>query len=149
MDHVQVSVSGMPIQFPSRVYYAHEDVRAACRVPGVTAQVGLCLGTRHHDGYVREECIRRLLPTGEPWVVPFVLQLLGEYVVEIVDYIDGALSDPALAHYAGFARENPLYMRRLSQQATSYWNEYHRRAYPKQHTYPALRVLGRIADLAA
>lgn len=40
--------------------------------------------TRHHDGYVRQEWAREVVPVAEPWVVPFMVQLLGEYVVEIV-----------------------------------------------------------------
>lgn len=147
-DHIQVLVQGMPICFPYRVYFVPDDVYAASRVPGVTSQVALCLGTRHHDGFVRGECLRRLLSVQAPWVAPFVLQLLGEYVVEITSHIDGALSDRTLAQYVEFARENPAHMHRLNQQAISYWNVYYRRAYPERQTYPALRVLGRLALLA-
>ena len=43
-----------------------------------------CIFTRHHNGYVRQQWMRAVVPHAEPWVVPFVLALLGEYVVEIV-----------------------------------------------------------------
>ncbi|WP_314103367.1 hypothetical protein [uncultured Stenotrophomonas sp.] len=147
-DDVQVLVQGMPIRFPYRVYYAREDLRDACGVPGVTGRIALCLGTRHNDGYVREECMRALLLADEPWVVPFVLQLLGEYVLEIVTCIDSALSEQPPARYVSFAQENPLYMQRLGQQATSYWNEYYRRTYRRRDEYPALRLLGRLSRLS-
>ncbi|WP_282248406.1 hypothetical protein [Stenotrophomonas sp. PS02300] len=146
-DQVQVLVQGMPIQFPYRLYCAREDLRDACSAPGVTGRVALCLGSRHNDGHVREECMRSLLPSDEPWVVPFVLQLLGEYVLEIVTCIDSALSQHLPARYVAFARENPVYMQRLSQQATSYWNAYYRRTYRKRDEYPALRLLGRLSNI--
>lgn len=147
--HVRVVVQGLPLCFPYRVYYGHDDVKAACRATGVASQVALCLGTRHHDGFLREACVGPLLSVQEAWVAPFVLQLLGEYVLEIGARIESGLSDQALAHYVGFARENPAYMQRLGDRATSYWNAYYRRAYPRRSTYPALRVLARLAHLVA
>ncbi len=107
------------------------------------------MGTRHHDGYLRQQCVRDLLPAEEPWMVPFVLQLLGEYVVEISEHIDAAITDPPPARYVEFAAENPRYIQRLRQQATSYWNEYYRRTYPNRLEYPALRALARLGDLTA
>lgn len=148
-DDIRVSVNGMPVHFSARVYYATEDVQAACRAAGIASQIALCLGSRHNDGYVREQCLQRLLLAEAPWMVPFVLQLLGEYVVEISTVIDGFLADCIPARYMEFANENPGHMHRLHQQATSYWNEYYRRAYPNRHEYPALRALQRLADGAA
>lgn len=148
-DGIQVSVGGRPVCFPARVYYAREDVRAACSAGGAVAQVAQCIGTRHNDGHVRQECLRDLLLAEEAWTVPFVLQLLGEYVVEIAVSIDDALADVVPARYAEFAAENPDHIRRLHQQATSYWNEYYRHTYPDRHAYPALRALERIAAQAA
>jgi hypothetical protein len=47
----------------------------------------LCLGTRHHDGFVRQECVSRLLERHHGWAIPcwaipYIVQLLGEYVME-------------------------------------------------------------------
>lgn len=148
-DGMQVLVQGSSIHFPFRVYYAREDVLEACRTPGMISKVALCVGTRHHDGFVREACLRALLPVEDAWVVPFVLQLLGEYVVEIADCIESALAGAIPARYVDFTQENPAYMHRLRQQATSYWNVYYRRAYPTRNAYPALRLLERLGEVAA
>ena len=42
-----------------------------------------------------------------PWIVPFVVQLVGEYVVEIVQAIGEALHDIDGPRFGAFARENP------------------------------------------
>ncbi|WP_156374161.1 hypothetical protein [Cellulomonas sp. Leaf334] len=71
--------------------------------------------TRSHDGWVRQRALRRLLsaPVVAPWMTPFVVQLVGEYVVQIVDDIAEALPDvgvPGSVHQAAFGRylvENP------------------------------------------
>ncbi len=67
-----------------------------------------CLLTRHHDGFVRQRAASRILPADRPWVAPFVVHLIGEYVVEIVAAIAAelAVGDVRLALYRGFAREN-------------------------------------------
>ena len=42
--------------------------------------LALCLGSRDWDGYLREECARGLATIDRPWVVPFVVQLIGELI---------------------------------------------------------------------
>ncbi|KQR12116.1 hypothetical protein ASF78_13185 [Cellulomonas sp. Leaf334] len=64
---------------------------------------------------MRQRALRRLLsaPVVAPWMTPFVVQLVGEYVVQIVDDIAEALPDvgvPGSVHQAAFGRylvENP------------------------------------------
>ena len=68
--------------------------------------IALCLGTRHHDGHLREACVRQLLQQQRAWTVPFVVHLCGEYVLQIVEVIGAALpawNGEALARYL---REN-------------------------------------------
>jgi hypothetical protein len=73
--------------------------------------LALCIGSKHWDGYIREECVRGLAAVGRPWVVPFVVQLIGEYVVEIVEAAAATvISDASSAQFAEFARENPPFI---------------------------------------
>jgi hypothetical protein len=39
--------------------------------------------SRNHDGYVRQRQLAALLGSDEPWAAPFIVALLGEYVIEI------------------------------------------------------------------
>ncbi len=55
--------------------------------------LALSLGTRHSDGRIREECLRQIVAVDRPWVAPFVVQLLGEYVIKIVEVIAATIHE--------------------------------------------------------
>jgi len=46
-----------------------------------------------------------------------------------------------ISFLAEFARQNPDYIATLERRVTSYWNEYHRRAYPSRSDYPGSKVM--------
>jgi hypothetical protein len=69
-----------------------------------------CLLSRHNDGHVRQEHLERIVALNQEWVPPFVVQLLGEYVVEIVQTIEGNLGNLDKRVYADFLRENPKFL---------------------------------------
>ncbi|MFW9078344.1 hypothetical protein ACOI9X_03545 [Pseudomonas sp. P2757] len=60
----------------------------------------------------------------ETWVVPFVLQLTGEYVIQILETIEAHLPvlDPVL--YGRFIRDNQAYFRTTQARMISYWDCY-------------------------
>ncbi|WP_145043526.1 hypothetical protein [Mycobacteroides abscessus] len=66
-----------------------------------------CLYTRHYDGFVRQQWVRTILDAEHLWVAPFVIQLLGEYVPEIIDDIAEALRARPAEPYGRFITENP------------------------------------------
>lgn len=139
---IRVNVDGETLRIPYRLYYDAARLRRAIRdTHGVDKLVLACLGTRHHDGRVRQECLAQILGSPDTWLTPYIVQLAGEYVIEIVnDVLHGIrMRDPA--SLAAFARENPAYMATLSQRVTSYWNCYHRHAHPDRAEYPGTRVL--------
>ena len=76
-----------------------------------------------------------------PWVVPYVIELLGEYIVEISNGIAQALSRQRNALVADFVRMNHLHLRRLLQRAISYWNAYYRYVFPTWREFPACAAL--------
>jgi hypothetical protein len=46
-----------------------------------------CLLTRHTSGFVREKHLARIIGSSHAWVPPFVIQLVGEHVIEILHVI--------------------------------------------------------------
>ncbi len=65
----------------------------------------LTIPTRIHNGVPAAESVRALPATqqtdhgvDEPWVVPFVVQLAGEYVIEILEAISRGLPGLAVPH---------------------------------------------------
>lgn len=148
-DGFTVLVQGEQLSVPYRVYYAPQNLQSViARSSGDTRMLALCLGTRHWNGYVREDCLRQLIGNDRPWVVPFVVQLLGEYVIEIVEAIAAAVSDADHEPLSAFARENPDFMTTTRRRATSYWDCYYRRRFPTLQSYPAFVALEAIEKWA-
>jgi hypothetical protein len=129
---------------PYRIYNPTPRPKALARLEPVQRTVLECVFSRHHDGHVRQAAIRALLHTPEPWVVPFVVRLAGEYVVEISTDICEALEAQTPAAHLDFAAANESFMASMSAKATSYWNCYYRTRFARAE-YPGLRALALIS----
>jgi hypothetical protein len=136
----QVWVRGEVIDIPYRVYYRESQVLICANRTGVQGLIALCLGTRHHDGYLREKCVKRLLEIEEPWVVPFLIQLVGEYVVAIVRLIEQALPNLNTALYTEFIAANRAYFETIGRRTISYWDAYYRYEYSNSREYPGRKI---------
>jgi hypothetical protein len=94
-----------------------------------------CLYSRHHDGWVRQRHLEHIVASTEPWVVPFVVRLAGEYVLEIIEVIERGLPANRAVH-GDFIVRNPEFFARTERRIVSYWACYYRRAYPEFAAYP-------------
>jgi len=128
------------LQIPVRLYYPRNELLAVASRQDDQGLIAACLGTRHADGYVREACLRRLLPVQQPWAVPFILHLLGEYVRQIVQLIDLHFQHADLTMYLPYLRQNPTLLRDIERRAVSYWDAYHRHQCPQWSEYTAHRA---------
>lgn len=145
-----LSIGGEPLTLPCRIYSPLSRLQTVVdNASGDARTFASCLATRHWDGHEREAYLRRLLDRVEhPWVVPFVVQLLGEYVVEIAQVIEAGVPgfDPLL--FGAFARANAAYMATTRRRAVSDWDCYYRTRYRSLADYPAWRALTAIEDMA-
>ena len=144
-----VRVGGEALDIPWRVYYPSADARAAIALGGNAGLIAACLGTRHHDGYLRQLCVGKLLHIPEPWVVPYVIELLGEYVIEISNGIAQALQGKPIDAVMDFARDNRPHVQQRLQRAISYWNAYYRYAFPTWQEFPACAALSMLLEQSA
>lgn len=142
---------------PYRIYHAEPDPIAVTELAPRAQLVLRCLYTRHHDGHVRQRSLEQVVTALELWVVPYVVQLIGEYVIEIIKVIAAALPElavpgsPQRALYGRFAADNPAFIDVTAARATSYWNEYYRQYqspadYPGRQVIEAVRAAGREAS---
>jgi hypothetical protein len=138
---ISVRVGEELLNIPYRVYYDKQRLLTAVNIPGETGLISLCLGTRHYDGFIREQCLRRLLMVDERCTAPFVVQLLGEYVIEVIQPIHEQFDERVEAKYIEFFTQNSTYCQYLEQRAISYWNEYYRYRFAKHKVYPAVKAL--------
>jgi hypothetical protein len=154
VGYFEVSVREQRLRIPYRIY---EDPPPPGKLDdlGELARAALhCLFTRHHDGHVRQQHAEKIISVDADWVTPFVVALLGEYVIEIVDAVRvglaalDTLGTRQRRRYGRFAADNPGFMSLTRQRAVSYWDCYYRRQYPEFGRYPAAHVLASLNSAA-
>lgn len=149
-----ITVNGEPVDIPYRIY---NPVPPSDLAPG-GSQVAVaidCLYTRHHDGFVRQKSLQQVIASDQTWTIPFVVQLLGEYVIEICEDIrryaetDLPRRPEMVRGLKSFAADNPDFIVLTQQRATSYWDAYYRRLHLHRDTYPGLLALKALLDRSA
>ncbi|CAL9554759.1 hypothetical protein SUDANB108_04539 [Streptomyces sp. enrichment culture] len=142
-----VYVGDEAVALPYRIYQDELPVDVVCSLTVVQQAILHCLYSRHCDGLVRQRHLEHIATSDESWVVPFVVQLVGEYVVEILESIRHGLSDlpskrstQRLA-YGDFIARNPGFFARTEHRVVSYWACYHRERFPDFGTYPGGHLL--------
>jgi hypothetical protein len=146
LSFVRAVVLGREVQIPKRIHFRGlpveklkvQSILGFRRESTFEAQ---CLITRSTDGFQRQAALRNILNLNQPWSIPFVVLLAGEYVVEIIHDIVGSISMLDREAYMNFVRENRGLMRLLRSRAIGYWDRYYRTSYPDRSTYPGLVFL--------
>ncbi|MGW3971012.1 hypothetical protein ACWEFD_17145 [Streptomyces ardesiacus] len=147
MTPFEVEVQGETVAIPSRIYNEEPGADLGRPLAGTQQVILHCLYSRHHDGWVRQRHLEQMVASGEPWVVPFVVQLAGEYVLEIVEAIGQGLPGltvPGSAQrrlYGEFIARNPAFFARTERRVVSYWSCYYRWKYGAFGTYPGCVLL--------
>lgn len=135
-----IVLNGEQLSIPSRVYLREPE---SDRISALTSGQQLILSaimTRSSNGYLREKFVKQLLQSDEPWIPPFVLQLLGEYVLEIIYVVHNHAAVLKRTEYRRFVIENPAFFQLLKQRIISYWNCYYRAMFPQLRDYPAFQI---------
>jgi hypothetical protein len=143
-DIGSVVVRGESVQIPCRLYSPEPSDAKAGLLKGKARVIMACLYSRHHDGYVRERYARELLLTDQPWVPPFVLQLVGEYVMEIIELVANHSDRLKTENYRLFAAENPEFIQKTRHRVISYWNCYYHSEFPALKSYPGFRLMSEL-----
>jgi hypothetical protein len=149
-----VVAAGEEVTIPYRIYNPQPPKALARALTSQQAAILRCLYTRHHDGYVRQRQVEQILRIPEPWVVPFVVQLVGEYVLEILVTVGQGLPEIGLPSsryqvlYGQFLAANPDFFASTERRVVSYWSCYHRRDYPDFWRYPGNDLLNQLRSAA-
>jgi hypothetical protein len=120
------------LSIPRRIYLDPPFLQTV-RLTGLKSQLLDCLFTRHHDGIVRQKHLERIIRSQNVWVPCFVVPLVGEYVVEILQLIRENLPNLNTSPYADFVRVNPEFLELTDERVSSYWDCYYRST-PKKET---------------
>lgn len=153
-DYPEIHVAGELMQIPYRMYYSWPDEDITSQLTPAEHLVLACWMSRHHDGRVRQRALSLIFASDAPWTIPFVVQLCGEYVIElgkdVLAFLNRDLPDrPVLQRaYKQFSNENPQFISLTEQRAASYWLDDYRSEMARDE-YPqlaALRILARLSD---
>lgn len=125
-EQFEVTLRDETIRIPARLRFRNNHADEA--IEGNTRLMVRCLRSRSTDGFERQRAVRNLLLDVQPWSAPFIVALIGEYVIEILDDIATAFSDSVLDPIVEFLLENPAYWLLTKQRVSSYWNVYYRRS---------------------
>jgi hypothetical protein len=153
VGYSEVTVREQRLRIPYRIY-ENPPPGKVDNLSELARTVLHCLLTRHHDGCVRQQHAEMVISTDADWVAPFIVALVGEYVVEIVDAVRAALAELDTPgswqrrQYGRFAADNPGFMSLTRQRAVSYWDCYYRQEYPTFSRYPAGLVLASLQAAA-
>jgi hypothetical protein len=105
-----VRLAGEEVSIPVRVYHDPELIDTL-RLSALQKELVDCLLTRHHNDFVRQRHLERIICSDNIWIPPFVIQLIGEYVIDILRIIQHHQSDLNLSIYEHFVRSNPNLLR--------------------------------------
>lgn len=142
-DIGSVNIIGDPVYIPSRIYFPEPVEINSDVITHADLSILACLYTRHHNGFVRQKYIEYLFEFDDAWIPPFVLNLVGEYVVEIIEVIYRKIDRLPVDVFKAFINENPAFIQLIKKRIISYWNCYYRTPHFKDYVgYKVADALG-------
>ncbi len=141
----RLTLDNETLAVPTRIYQDETELRVRHADQPHILDVLL---TRHHNGFVRARALARIL-SGDPaiWTFPFIIELTGEYVVEILQQVEDGFEQLDPEALARFVADNPAFVAVTRQRVESYWDCYYR-AIPRGN-YVGFHLIRRFETLAA
>ena len=132
------------VKIPYRVYFEQPERGEFENLTIQQQTIINCIYLRHHNGFIREKHLVRLLKTDDYFVSPFVIQILGEYVVELISILEQEITDQSISKYAEFLNDNLFFWKQTQSRIVSYWDAYYRQEFPKLRDYVGQRLSKRL-----
>jgi len=146
----QVQLNTEPISIPVRIYWEEHRLMEPKDLTEIQKVALSCLLTRHYNGFVREKHLKHILNRNYYWVQPFIIQLIGEYVIEIIQQVLNRFSDLNKTNLSIFVNENQQFWELTKSRIMSYWDCYYRKKFNGQisgftrQEYPGFELVDRI-----
>ena len=91
---VEYIIKNNVVAIPYRMYLLDISDVEYEKLTQTQKQILCCIYTRSCNGYIREKYLRKLLDMPiEHWVIPFVIKLCDEYVIELIEIIYDKLKE--------------------------------------------------------
>lgn len=122
----EVVLDGERLLIPTRIYFNEPYSYEEKTLSDLQKVILNCIYLRHHDDHVRQKRLNTLISKNYYFTVPYTFQLLGEYVVEIINDLDDYIDETNIHLFRRFISENSGYNALTKNRMISYWNEYYR-----------------------
>ncbi|GEM_PF-882673 len=143
-NELKLKLENEILTIPYRLYFDEPNPELEKSLTENQKDILNCIYLRHYNGYLREKRLSLLSKNSDKWTVPFIIQLIGEYVYELLPIIDKKVNTHTLDFYADFIDKNPKYWQQTESRMISYWNEYYRLKFPKLKKYLGFEIVNRI-----
>lgn len=143
----EVILDEQKLIIPGRVYFDEPTDTTGNNLTVLQQTILNCIYLRHYNGFVRQRRLEKLIDnTYDYFVIPYIFQLLGEYVIEILQVADKHINDKTIENYLKFSAENPMYRQQTESRMISYWNEYYRAipTYKKLNNYIGKQIFDKL-----
>lgn len=140
----EVDVKGSRLMIPERIYNNELSLSNYQSLTDRQQLVVDCLFTRHHDGFIREKHLKKIIHQCSDyngWILPYIIRLTGEYVIEILQVIKENVGHIDKGIIKDFITENPRFYHTIESRVESYWNCYYRREYPAKTDYVGFEII--------
>lgn len=130
-----VTCEGEALRIRYRIHHTALSLDVFAQLKTDEQLIAACWFTRHYDGHIREQFLRKLPVFNRSWVIAYVVALCGEYVVEMLEYIWSSRDLFDEAELGAWLFENQLLYQRIRSRMISYWDCYYRSKYPHLRDY--------------
>lgn len=141
-ERFAVQVEGEQVLIPARLHFTSEE--PALPEGGEAWRLARAIQTRSNDGFQRQRALRACLSRPEPWIAPFVVALVGEYIVEILEDVQAAMTPELEQILTTFIAHNRPFWETTKRRVASYWTAYYRygRSGGTRQTYARKHYVG-------
>jgi|TARA_B110000093_G_C12731035_1_gene310342 hypothetical protein len=115
------------LQIPGRIYWEEHKLLEPTNLSELKSCLLSCILTRHHNGYTREKHLKNIITSKLDWTAIFILQLCGEYVIQILDIIYSNLNPDLITKLKTQIEKDPKFWELTKSRITSYWDCYYRK----------------------
>ena len=129
------------LEIPYRIYNDLPNFSQLNNLSTQDISIIYCLYSRHSDGHIRQEMIKKLIEIEfQDFMIPYVFLLVGEYVVEIINDLYPFIEKNRDV-FIRFINNNHELTTITYQRMVSYWNEYYRHnRYKYLNDYPGKKI---------
>lgn len=144
-ENIEIKLQDGTIFLSGRLYFAEPNIDLESNLTDTQRQILNCIYTRHLNGYIRERRLNNLLNIDHEWVLPFKLQLLGEFVIEILFELDKHITSDNIELYKRLTLDNKKYWQQTKSRMVSWWDaDYRHPDYKSIKNYVGYKIMKRI-----